>query len=269
MTFRCQGDYWRCDAARNWTGNPVFDPEFCDYMTSLKNRDGRAGVSKQSLAMSHQDLSILMQHLQKPEVIHRNEELLRLSGKDINLNQITNTGSPFLKITLVFRKTNQADVSKVNDWLQWLEKNARTLRHDDFLFPGLATDGRVKLKDAFSHTRIQSLLDQFTSDAGLLENKNGRYTTHCFRRGGAQHRFMFAKEKWSLKAVKWWGGWSEGEAVGTIMRYLLDEFVRYEQGYGDMLSPSRVDSRHSVFMGEALSMEPVTKQAFAISQETH
>ncbi|KAF9086003.1 hypothetical protein BGX27_003291 [Mortierella sp. AM989] len=64
---------------------------------------------------------------------------------------------------------------------------------------------------------------------------------------------MIPKEKWALKAVKWWGGWSKGEGVGTIMRYLLDEFVRYKSGYGDMHSPKRSVNRHSIFMGESTS----------------
>lgn len=81
---------------------------------------------------------------------------------------------------------------------------------------------------------------------------------------------MFAKEKWSLKAVKWWGGWSEGEGTGTIMRYLLDEYNRYELGFSDMLSPIRQDSRHAVFMGETDTpgMTPVTQQGLVTSLET-
>ncbi|KAF9170859.1 hypothetical protein BGX21_003143 [Mortierella sp. AD011] len=217
----------------------------------------------------------------------RNEELLRLKGSDIQLNQTTDTGSRYFTITLSFRKTNQADASKANvyeihplpdephaccytkllAWLGWLEKNNHPLRPDDFLFPSLASDGRVKLKEPFSSSRIQTLLDQFTTDAGLLESRHGRYTAHCFRRGGAQHRFMFSKTKWSLKAVKWWGGWPEGEPVGTIMRYLMDEFVRYETGFGDMFSPTRSDSRHSVFMGELSNTDNVTQQSLAVSQE--
>ena len=61
---------------------------------------------------------------------------------------------------------------------------------------------------------------------------------------------MFAKKKWSLKAIKWWGGWTDTERTGTIMRYLLDEFSQYENGYGDMLAPDRDDSRHTKFMGD-------------------
>ncbi|KAG0250113.1 hypothetical protein BGZ95_007300, partial [Linnemannia exigua] len=48
-TFNCQGDTWYCDDLNNWIGNPVFDPTFVKYYKSLKNRDGRSGVSKQSL----------------------------------------------------------------------------------------------------------------------------------------------------------------------------------------------------------------------------
>lgn len=41
------------------------------------------------------------------------------------------------------------------------------------------------------------------------------FTTHCFRRGGAQYRFMFAPrgERWTLARVRWWGGWAPGEHV--------------------------------------------------------
>ncbi|KAF9928909.1 hypothetical protein BGZ67_006710 [Mortierella alpina] len=51
------------------------------------------------------------------------------------------------------------------------------------------------------------------------------------------------------------------------MRYLLDEFVRYENGYGDMLSPCGDDSRHSIFMGSSEG-DPVTKQSIALLQKS-
>ncbi|ORZ10268.1 hypothetical protein BCR41DRAFT_423825 [Lobosporangium transversale] len=251
-------------------------------MVSLKKRDGRNGQSKQSLAMSYKDLTKLMEHLQEPDVIAkhgeglclffqafaatgftlwtRNEELLRLKGKDLDLGLETDCGRPYFKITPTFRKTNQANAEK--------EKNSRALHPEDFVFPSMDNKGRVKLKEAFSHPKIQSLLDEFTDAANLLTERSGRYTAHCFRRGGAQHRFMFAKEKWSLKAVKWWGGWSEGEGVDTVMRYLLDEFVHYETGYGDMLSPIKNTSRHTRFMGESSATEPATLQAMDTALDT-
>ncbi|KAG0323689.1 hypothetical protein BG000_002525, partial [Podila horticola] len=42
----------------------------------------------------------------------RNEELLRLQGKDLDLNLRTDAGTSYFTITLTFRKTNQADSSK-------------------------------------------------------------------------------------------------------------------------------------------------------------
>jgi hypothetical protein len=43
----------------------------------------------------------------------------------------------------------------------------------------------------------------------------GKFTTHCFRRGGAQYRFMFAPlgQRWTLARVRWWGGWALREKV--------------------------------------------------------
>jgi hypothetical protein len=138
-------------------------------------------------------------------------------------------------------------------------ERTRVLKPEDLIFPGLDKQGRPKIGERFSATRIQNILVKFTEATGHLEGRNGRFTTHCFRRGGAQHRFMFADEKWSLKAVKWWGGWSEGEGTGTIVRYLLDEYIQYESGFGDMLSPDRSDHRHHVFMGSSGDL-PVTQR---------
>ncbi|OAQ24998.1 hypothetical protein K457DRAFT_23572 [Linnemannia elongata AG-77] len=53
------------------------------------------------------------------------------------------------------------------------------------------------------------------------------------------------------------------------MRCLLDEYTRYEMGFGDMLAPSRQDSRHAAFMGESNSpgSAPVSVQALSKSLE--
>lgn len=115
---------------------------------------------------------------------------------------------------------------------------------------------------------IEVLLEMVVEGSGVMQGRSGKFTTHCFRRGGAQYRFMWAKRKWSLKAVKWWGGWSSSEnvsssclflrltllinsnnKVGTIMRYLLDELMAYEEGFTDMLMADRAFHRHETFMG--------------------
>lgn len=120
---------------------------------------------------------------------------------------------------------------------------------EDYVFPALDTKGRVRVRDPITYSRVQEYLEIFTNNSNVLCTRRGKFTKHCFRRGRAQFRFMFAKKKWSFKAVKWWGGWSETERTGTIIRYLLDEYAAYEDGFGDMLSPDRDDSRHALFMG--------------------
>ncbi|KAF9971190.1 hypothetical protein BGZ75_001974, partial [Mortierella antarctica] len=131
--FGCQGETWSCDNDK-CIGNPVYEPTFSDYFRSLKNRDGRTGVSKQSLAISYADMAKLMNYLQDNATIEkeseglcllfqafaatgfvvwtRNEELLNLKAKNLEHNLVTESGSPYFTITLTWRKTNQADASK-------------------------------------------------------------------------------------------------------------------------------------------------------------
>lgn len=73
-TFNCHGDTWYCDDLNNWTGNPVFDPTFVKYYKSLKNRDGRSGISKQSLATSYRDMIRPMMHLEDRTTIEQETE---------------------------------------------------------------------------------------------------------------------------------------------------------------------------------------------------
>jgi hypothetical protein len=56
-----------------------------------------------------------------------------------------------------------------------------------------------------------------------------KYTLHCFRRGGCQHRYFQSSNQWSLAAVKAWGGWIEKEKAFTLIRYLFNE---HEARYG-------------------------------------
>jgi len=78
VTFGCQGDTWHCDEHNNWSGNPIFEATFNNYYRSLKNRDGRSGVSKQSLAISYSDMTRLMEHLQDRKTIQKETEGLCL-----------------------------------------------------------------------------------------------------------------------------------------------------------------------------------------------
>ncbi|KAG0268459.1 hypothetical protein DFQ27_006689 [Actinomortierella ambigua] len=220
----------------------------------------------------------------------RNNELVALKVCEVERGLRTEEGHPYLKIKPTWRKRNQDDPSKVYEyeihslpeepitcrytrltrWLDFLQYDLRRrpLKPDELVFPAIDASRIIRYGRKYSSHRIQTLLHQFTKAAGLHSTgQRSQYTTHCLRRGGAQHRFMFAKEKWSLKAVKWWGGWSAGEQEGTIMRYLLDEMNAYETGYSDMFSPNRRNYRHTVFMGEADADKPLTRGEFSRALE--
>ncbi|KAF8999021.1 hypothetical protein BDZ89DRAFT_1250452 [Hymenopellis radicata] len=114
----------------------------------------------------------------------------------------------------------------------------RDLRPDELVFPQINGNGLVYSQTEFSHSVIQKKIEVFFANAGLERD----FTTHSFRRGGAQYRFMFAPigQRWSLKIVRWWGGWAENEGVNTLMNYLLDSLSRYETSYGDALYTVRI-----------------------------
>ena len=100
-------------------------------------------------------------------------------------------------------------------WKALLEAQiGRKLEADDFLFPYIAPNGLIHIKRAMSYSSLQALLTKFSQGAGVEKH----YTTHCFRRGGAQYRFMFAPigKRWSLSRIRWWGGWAVGEHVRPL-----------------------------------------------------
>lgn len=104
-------------------------------------------------------------------------------------------------------------------WITFLEARlGRKLEDDDFIFPYLAPNGALHPKRSMSYDTVQNILTEFSVGAGL----KALYTTHCFRRGGAQYRFMHAPlgKRWSLSTVRWWGGWAVGEHVSS---YRSDE----------------------------------------------
>ncbi|KAJ7869298.1 hypothetical protein B0H14DRAFT_2346111 [Mycena olivaceomarginata] len=96
----------------------------------------------------------------------------------------------------------------------------RPLSGSDYVFPALASTGQVKFGEPTSRSAFETLLDDVVKRSSVLHGRNGKFTTHCFRRGGALYRFLWADRKWSLKAVKWWAGWSSNENVSCVKCYL-------------------------------------------------
>ena len=105
----------------------------------------------------------------------------------------------------------------LNRWMKYLSSIlGRALTGIDYIFPAIASTDLVKFGEPTSRSGIEMLLELIVEKSGVMMGRNGKFTTHCFRRGGAQYRFMWAERKWSLKAVKWWGGWSSSEHVHSI-----------------------------------------------------
>ena len=99
-----------------------------------------------------------------------------------------------------------------NKWISFMETHllGRKLEPEDYIFPQISSNGTVQPK-GIGHDFVQKWIKEFAEAARL----KGNYSTHCFRRGGAQYRFMQAPfgSRWSLAIIWWWGGWAEGERV--------------------------------------------------------
>ena len=165
-----------------------------------------------------------------------------------------------------------AHLPKWRAYLQKLQPN-RQVEKDDYIFPHIAPNGLIHPKREMSYDSLQALLTKFTTAAGLEKH----YTTHCFRRGGAQYRFMYAPigKRWPLSWIRWWGGWAVREHVSfghgqgfgysrktitkvdTLMKYLIDSLQSFETGHGNALHPIPLELDKS-FMGEHTAMQHAT-----------
>ncbi|KLO04825.1 hypothetical protein SCHPADRAFT_840175, partial [Schizopora paradoxa] len=119
------------------------------------------------------------------------------------------------------------------------------MKPSDFIFPMIGSGGILQPGSPISNEAVQEMLDQAVHGAQIHE----KLSSHCFRRGGAQYRFMYAPigERWTLARIRWWGGWSPGESVHTLIRYLLDELETMEEGHQDALCPTALERQISLF----------------------
>ncbi|KAJ2911584.1 hypothetical protein MD484_g8830, partial [Candolleomyces efflorescens] len=116
----------------------------------------------------------------------------------------------------------------------------RPLKDDDYIFPTINFSKlTANPEKPCDHVTVQKMITQMASAAGLPNSDKCKYTTHCFRRGGAQYRFTGAPfgKRWSLARIRWWAGWADGEMGDTMIRYLLDELNTYEGDHSDALCP--------------------------------
>jgi hypothetical protein len=102
-------------------------------------------------------------------------------------------------------------------WVDYYEKHHKhaQLQPDDYIFPQITSNGTIQPHFSMSHDYVQRLLDVFVERSEISGLVIGKLTTHCFRRGGAQHRFIYVgiSDRWKLALIQWWGGWANGEHV--------------------------------------------------------
>ncbi|KAF8067580.1 hypothetical protein FPV67DRAFT_1561929 [Lyophyllum atratum] len=140
--------------------------------------------------------------------------------------------------------------------LRWLRVLAallgRELKPSDHVFPPISPNGSIDPDKEMSYDSLMKMLKRYTMDAGIDRN----ITSHAFRRGGSQDRFVFAPPalRWSLNRVRWWGGWAQGENVDTLMKYLLDSLQSYENTHSDALHPVPRGSNGLSAIGEGASV---------------
>ncbi|KAF8327311.1 hypothetical protein F5887DRAFT_924829 [Amanita rubescens] len=84
-------------------------------------------------------------------------------------------------------------------WIWFLEEkllSCRLANQDEFIFPTIGSNSIVYPKQEISYDTIQVYINEFQEKAGVT----GKLTTHSFRRGGAQYRFMYAPlgQHWTL-----------------------------------------------------------------------
>ncbi|KAF8969697.1 hypothetical protein BDZ97DRAFT_1794723 [Flammula alnicola] len=143
-------------------------------------------------------------------------------------------------------------------WKSFLENViGRKLAPEDYLFPHIGVNGVIRTDRQMSYDCLQPLLTNFCERSGTQK----RYTTHSFRRGGAQYRFMFAPlgQRWSLNRIRWWGGWAIGEHCDTLIKYLVDSLQSFENSHGDALHPIPIEPA-DFFLGDHNAMKPATAE---------
>ncbi|KFH74011.1 hypothetical protein MVEG_01224 [Podila verticillata NRRL 6337] len=191
------------------------------------------------------------------------DDVLKLKRGDIQSRWSDSNGPTWLNFSVPFRNSSPIDPTQANvyeiypqmeepdvcckshlfAWIQQLElKKGRPLQADDYLFPDFANNDQIQREQPFLVTQVSDQLNKYAADAGIMGHRYNRLDTHCFRRGGAQHRLLHDHDQWPLNAIKWWGGWSEREPAEKIIEYLMDDY-QYETGFGDMLSPHKSKTR--------------------------
>ncbi|ETN24093.1 hypothetical protein PPTG_00543 [Phytophthora nicotianae INRA-310] len=155
------------------------------------------------------------------------------------------------------------------NWVDYAsERKGHHWRDDDYVFPALSNISKKVLKTNDAATGCEKVgvgWGKKMSEQVFINllncivrglNRDGKeipgyvskhwtnswFTSHTFRRAGAQYRFMYAQpaRRWSLRMIKWWAGWNVSESTETLVRYLLDVTIQSEDNeLADCLAPDK------------------------------
>ncbi|KAJ2989682.1 hypothetical protein HDV02_004823 [Globomyces sp. JEL0801] len=135
------------------------------------------------------------------------------------------------------------------------ERNGPTTYH---IMPGKHDDGGNAFRDVFVKVMLFNL-PKIMQEAGIDNPNDSTRTTHTFRRGGCQYRFIYSPKPWRFDMCRAWGGW-EGDSVDTMMKYLLEETVSIENGFKYYLKPNYAMNRNGDINTRTETEETLTLQ---------
>ena len=141
----------------------------------------------------------------------RGDELVSLKWGDIDMDQtVPGTNSHYHRLRLLFRKTNQFDTDQMfnfdlysvanesaadpykamKEYRDLLQQQSISMQEDTSLFKKVSagsTGGFYQL-ESLSSDDIKTFLQKCLRGIGHSAQQSAQWTTHCLRRGGAQHR---------------------------------------------------------------------------------
>ncbi|KAG1883365.1 hypothetical protein F4604DRAFT_1920566 [Suillus subluteus] len=149
-------------------------------------------------------------------------------------------------------------------WLALLEHvhyNGK-LEPDDFVFPAIGSNGIVHCGEHILHDAVQAWIDEATTGAGIPQGAGDSFTTHTYRRGGAQWRWMFTPVVPQYQLTDF----LKINQRDTLIRYLLDELSTYENDHSDALCPTQNEADGSL-LGEHRLVKPACSQDLQLMQQ--
>eukprot|EP00834_Sanchytrium_tribonematis_P006921 NODE_561_length_6036_cov_1.205491.p1 type:complete len:634 gc:universal NODE_561_length_6036_cov_1.205491:5686-3785(-) len=93
----------------------------------------------------------------------------------------------------------------------------RPMFPDSLVFP--------KLKSSTTKCSASVYTDILRKCLKLVGSDSADMSSHCFRKGGLRHHFIYSNRKWDLDRCLYWAGWSNSDDMKTIGTYLIDELI--------------------------------------------